>query len=104
MKMSRALTKVLLYIGKKGPEMKRYLAAREKTAVVLPMSSPRRVGLLAGIGTKSQSPRCSPSGWGTVVTNDRCIKVYYVCCRGQHEKDKPMFWSKNVGDRGLGLP
>ena len=76
--MSRALTKVLprqcrgntrglLYIGKKVREMKRYSSRlQEKTAVVLPpASSPRRVGLLAGIcWTKRQSPRYSPGGWG----------------------------------------
>ena len=82
--MSGALTKVLpwqcrgntrglLYIDKKGSEMKNS-RLRGKTAVVLPMSSPRRVGLLAEIcWTKSQSPRYSPGlggGGGAVVTND----------------------------------
>ena len=39
----------------------------EKTAVVLPTSSPRRMGLLAGIcWTKSQSPRYSPGLEGGV--------------------------------------
>ena len=48
---------------------------RGKTAVVLPTSSPRRVGFLAGIcWTKSRSPRYS-LGLGGVVTNDLCIKV-----------------------------
>ena len=71
MEMSGALTKVLprqcggntrglLYIDKKGSEMKNS-RLRGKTAVVLPTSSPRRVGLLARIcWTKSQSPRYSP--------------------------------------------
>ena len=82
--MSGALTKVLpqqcgentrglLYIGKKGCEMKRQQAAGGKTAVVLPICSPRRVVLLAGIcWTKSQSPRYSPGRGGEagMVTND----------------------------------
>ena len=73
--MSRALTKVLtwqsggntwglLYMGKKGREMKKIAGCRGKTAVVLPTSSPGRVVLLAGIcWTKSQS-RLLPSVWG----------------------------------------
>ena len=64
MEMGGALTKVLrrqcggnarglLYIGKKG--------RGGKIDVVLPTSSPRSVGLFAGIcWTKSQSPRFSP--------------------------------------------
>ena len=81
--MSGALTKVLprqcggytpglLYIDKKGSEMKNS-RLRGKTAVVLPTSSPHRVRLLAGIcWPKSQSPRYSPGlgGGGAVVTND----------------------------------
>ena len=74
MEMSGALTKVLpwqcggntrglLYIDEKGSEMKNS-RLRGKTAVVLPTSSPRRVGLLAGIcWTKSQVPAI-PRGWG----------------------------------------
>ena len=80
--MSGALTKVLprqcggntrglLYIDKKGSEMKINNRLRGKTAVVLPTSSPRRVGLLAGIcWTKSQSPGYSMGLGGAVVTND----------------------------------
>ena len=59
-------------ICKKGCEIK-----RGKTAEVLPKSSLRRVGLLAGIcWTKSQSPRYSMGvvgGGGDVVTNNWCI-------------------------------
>ena len=39
----------LLYIGKRGREMKKIAGCMEKTAVILPMSSPHRVGLLAEI-------------------------------------------------------
>ena len=80
MEMSGALTKVLprqcgvntrgmLYIGKKGSEMKRWQAVGENSSgftKLLPTSSPRRVGLLAGIClTKSQSPRYAPGLGGS---------------------------------------
>ena len=56
----RGITRGLLYICKKGCEMKGDSRLQGKTAVVLPMSSPRRVGLLEGIcWIKSQSPRYS---------------------------------------------
>ena len=95
--LSKLLTRTvtgLLYIDKKGSEMKSSML-QGKTAVVLPMSSPHRVGLLAGRSlviiltiegipvkrqkqkakagicwTKSQSPRYPPGLGGAVVTND----------------------------------
>ena len=79
MEISRALTKVLsryfggntwglLYVGKKGREMKKIAGSSG-----LPTSSPHRVGLLSGIcWTKNKNPRYSPMGVGAggVVTND----------------------------------
>ena len=61
----------LLYISKKGREMKKIAGCGGKTAVVFTNEqSPRRVGLLAGsCWTKSQSP-CCPRGGGGMVTND----------------------------------
>ena len=54
----------------KGPLNEKIAGCGGKTAVVLPTSSPCRVGPLIGIfWTKSQSPRYSP-GVGAVVTND----------------------------------
>ena len=79
MEMSGALTKVLplqcpentqglLYIDKKGHEMKRLQAAGETSSGFTNEQS--LVGLLPGIcWTKSQSPCYSP-GPGAVVTND----------------------------------
>ena len=53
----------------------------EKTAVILPDSSPRRVGLLAGIcWTKSQSPRYS-AGVGAVPANHWCITINLMICQ-----------------------
>ena len=82
MEMSRDLTKVLprqcgrntrglLYIGKKGCEMKRHQAGGGGTAVVLPMSSPRRVAAFSRdlLDQKSKS-LLFPGPRGPVVTND----------------------------------
>ena len=92
MEMSGALTKVLprqcggntqglLYIDKKGSEMKNS-RLQGKTAVVLPSS---RVGLLAGIcWTKSQSPRYSPGlgggAWLQMTSALADNMVMILCC------------------------
>ena len=54
----------LLYIGKKGREMKKIAGCGGKTAVVLPTSSLRRLGLLAEFaGLKVKVPTI-PRVWG----------------------------------------
>ena len=69
-----------LYIGKKGRSR-----LQGKTAVVLPKSSLRRVGLLARIcWTKSQSPHYSPGlgGWWLQVTGALSLLLIKGCSKG----------------------